>query len=110
MILRNLSILEILYCANRVYLWCVFASNPIVLIKGNMNTRRNAAGRLEEKVSNAGAPTNDEKLSPLEENANIYQAPTNPPPMTKKEMRDILDQMDKARLLKYKPRQFMPKL
>ena len=33
-----LSFLEILYRAIRVYLWCAFASNPIVVIIGRMST------------------------------------------------------------------------
>ena len=61
-----------------------------------MNTRRNAAPRLEKKVSNAGAPPHDEHVTPLKENANVEQAPANPPPMTKAEMRSILSHMAQA--------------
>ena len=43
-----------------------------------MNTRKNAARRLEEEVANTGAPRHDEKVPPLEENANVEQAPTKP--------------------------------
>ena len=55
-----------------------------------MNTRRNVARRLEEEVANAGALTYNEKVPPLEENVNVDQAPTSPPPMTEAEMRAIL--------------------
>ena len=55
-----------------------------------MNTRRNAARRLEAKVSNVGDPPHDDKVPPLEENANVDQAPTYPPPMTEAEMRLFL--------------------
>ena len=61
-----------------------------------MNTRRNAAQRLEEEVANAGTPSPYKQLHPLEENSNGYQAPANPQPMTEAEMRDILYQMAKA--------------
>ena len=40
-----------------------------------------------------GVPPRDEKVPPLEENINIDQASTNPPPMTEVEMRVILVQM-----------------
>ena len=46
-----------------------------------MNTRTNAAGRLEEEVANAGAPPQDWQVPPLEENAYVGQAPADPPPM-----------------------------
>ena len=55
-----------------------------------MNTRRNAAQRHKEEVANAGAPPHDEQVPPIEENANVYQAPDNPPPMIEVEMRSIL--------------------
>ena len=66
------------------------ASNSIVVFIGNMNTRRNVARRIGEEVANAGAPPHDEKVPPLEENANVDQAPANPPPMTEAEMRAII--------------------
>ena len=37
-----------------------------------------------------------EQVPPLEENANVDQAPDNPPPMKKAEMRAILSQIDQA--------------
>ena len=85
--------MEILYCAVRVYLWCVFASNPIVVLIESINTHRNAARRLEEEVSNAEAPPHGDQVPPLEENVNVEQAPTSPPPMTEAEMRAIRAQM-----------------
>ena len=61
-----------------------------------MNTRRNAAGRLEEEFSNAGAFPHDEQVAPLEVDANVERSLDNPPPMTKAEMRSTLSQMDQA--------------
>ena len=61
-----------------------------------MNTRTNAARRLEEEVANVGDPPHDEQVPPLEENAIIDQALSNPPPMTEVEMRSILAQMYQA--------------
>ena len=61
-----------------------------------MNTRRNAARRLEEEVSNAEAPPHGDQVPPLEEDANVEQAPANPPPMMETEMRDIISQIDQA--------------
>ena len=43
-----------------------------------MNTRRNSTRRLEEEVSNVGDPPHYEQVPPLEENANVGQAPANP--------------------------------
>ena len=54
-----------------------------------MNTQRNAARRLEEEVDNARAPPHGDQVPPLEENANVDQATTNPPPMTEADMRAI---------------------
>ena len=85
--------MDILYRADRVYLWCAFASSPIVVLIRSMNTRRNVARILEEEVANAGALTYNEKVPPLEENVNVEQAPTSPPPMTEAEMRAIRAQM-----------------
>ena len=58
------------------------ASNHIVVLIGIMNTRRNSTRRLEEEVSNVGDPPHDKKLPQLQENANVDQAPANPPSMT----------------------------
>ena len=83
--------MEILYHANRVYLWCAFESNHIVVPIGSMNTRRNAARRHEGEVAIVVASPHDEQALPLEENANIDHASSNPPPMTEVEMRSIRD-------------------
>ena len=82
--------------AIRVYLWCAFASNPIVILIGRMNTRRNVTRRLEEEIANAGAPPRDRQVPPLEEDANMEQAPANPPPLTDENIRIALLQMDHA--------------
>ena len=68
----------------------------MVVIIGSMNTQRNVVQRLEEEVANAGAPPHNEEVPPYEEDANVEQAPANPPPMTKAEMRSILAQMDQS--------------
>ena len=85
--------MEILYRAIKVYLWCAFASNPIVVPIGKMNTLRNATRTLEEEISNEGAPPCDEKVAPLEEDANMEQAPVNPPPLMDGDIRDSLIQL-----------------
>ena len=61
-----------------------------------MNTQRNAIRRLEKEVANEGAPPHYEQVPPLKENANVDQAPANPPPMMKVEVRSIIDQMAQA--------------
>ena len=61
-----------------------------------MNTRRNRAQRLEEEVSNMGAPPHDEQVPPLEEKAIVDQAPANPPPITEADIRAILSHMYQA--------------
>ena len=88
---------------------CAFTSKPIVLIIGIINTRRNMARKLEEEVANAGAPPCGDQVPPLEENANVDQAPANPLP-TEAGMRGIVAQMAQALLLKHKLRRFKPKL
>ena len=62
--------MEILYRANKVYLWCDFASNLIIVLIGRMNAQRNATRRLEKEIANVGAPPHGEKVPPLEEKAN----------------------------------------
>ena len=51
------------------------------MLIGSMDILRNEARRLEEKVSNAGAPPYDEQVPPLEENANVDQSLDKPQPM-----------------------------
>ena len=58
--------MEILYRADRVYLWCDFASNPAAVHIRSMNTRKNGDRRLEEVVASAGSPPHDEQVLPLE--------------------------------------------
>ena len=67
---ESLSFFKILYHAIRVYLWCAFASNPIVVLIGRMNTRRNAAQRLEEDIDNAADHPHSEEVPPLDEDVN----------------------------------------
>ena len=40
-----------------------------------------------------GAPPHDEQVPPLDENANVDQAPANPPTMMEAEMRAIIPQI-----------------
>ena len=54
------------------------------MLIGSINTRRNVARRLEEEVANAGAPSHDEQVPPLEENANDDQALANPIPIQRR--------------------------
>ncbi|TMW82940.1 hypothetical protein EJD97_003784 [Solanum chilense] len=42
-----------------------------------MNTRRNATGRLDREIANAGVPPRDDQVPPIEEVANDYQTPVN---------------------------------
>ena len=70
--------------------FCIY---PIVVIIGSMNTRWNAARRLEEEISNAGVPPHGEKVPPLEEDANVEQAPVNPPILMDENIRTALLQM-----------------
>ena len=79
--------MKILYRENRVYLWCDFTSIPIVVLIRRLNTRRNEARRLEEEIFNAGAPSPGEQVTPLEEDTNIKQRPTNPLPLTDENIR-----------------------
>ena len=61
-----------------------------------MNTQRNASRRLEEEISNAGVPPRGEQVPPLEEDANVEQAPTNPPSFMDENIRTALLQMYQA--------------
>ena len=74
-------------------MWCSFASNPIVVIIGRMNTRRNVAQRLEEEIANVGALSCGEKVPPLEQDVNVEQEPLDPPPFTDKNIRTSLLQL-----------------
>ena len=61
-----------------------------------MDTRRNVARILVEEISNAGAPPRGEKVPLLEEDANVDQAPVNPPPLTDGDIRASLIQLAQA--------------
>ena len=52
-----------------------------------MNTQITATRRLEEEISNPGAPPRGYQVPPLQEDANDVQAPVNPPPLTDGEIR-----------------------
>ena len=54
-----------------------------------MNTRRNAARKLVVDIADAGAPPHYDQVPPLHKNANVGQAPANPPTMIEAEMRAI---------------------
>ena len=61
-----------------------------------MNTRRNAVRRLEEEIVHAGYPPHGEQVPPLEEDANVEQAPSNPPFLIGENIRTTLLQMSQA--------------
>ena len=60
-----------------------------------MNTLRNKAQRVEDEISNVGAPPRGEQVPPFEDYANVDQAPANPLP-TEAGMRGIVAQMAQA--------------
>ena len=72
---------------------CGFASNPIIVLIGSMNTQKECGWRLEEEIANAEAPPRGEQVPPHEEEANIDQAPVNPPPLTDGDIRAALFQL-----------------
>ncbi|XP_069148114.1 uncharacterized protein [Solanum lycopersicum] len=63
---------------------------------GRMNTRMKVALRLEEEIAYAGAPPHGYQVPPLEEDANIEQAPVIPPPLMDENIRAALLQMAQA--------------
>ena len=67
------------------YFCCAYASNLVGVSIGCMNTRRDATRRVEEEISNAGAPPYGDQVSLLEEDANMEHAPAHPPTLTDKE-------------------------
>ena len=85
--------LEILYHAVRVYLWCAFASNHIVVLIGKTNTRRNAARKGNCQCRNS---SHGDQVPPLEEDAKMEHAPVNPPYLTNENIRAALLQMAQA--------------
>ena len=75
-----------------------------------MNTRRNAARRLEEDISNAGVPPHGVYVLPLEEDVNDEQAPVNPHPLTDENIRADYSNLSKKLLTKHKHPLLKPKL
>ena len=71
--------MEAKYHAFGVLTLCDFASNPLIVIIA-MNTRRNAARRLEEEIANAGVPPCGDQVPSLKEDANVDQARAIPQP------------------------------
>ena len=55
-----------------------------------MNTLRNKAQRVEDEISNVGAPPRGEQVPPFEDYANVDQASDNPPPLTVGDIRTSL--------------------
>uniref|UniRef100_UPI0033982369 hypothetical protein n=1 Tax=Acinetobacter baumannii TaxID=470 RepID=UPI0033982369 len=58
-----------------------------------MNTRRNATRRLEEDISNAGAPPCGDQVPPLGEAVDDDHTPLNPPALTNENIRVDLFQI-----------------
>ena len=58
-----------------------------------MNTRSNAGRSLKQESSDAGSPLRGDQVPPLEEDANVDQAMTNPPPLTDRDIRHSLIQL-----------------
>ncbi|TMX05627.1 hypothetical protein EJD97_014012, partial [Solanum chilense] len=52
--------------------------------------------RLEDEIASAGAPPRGEQVPPLEEDANVEQAPANPLSLTDENIRTALLQMAQA--------------
>ena len=67
----------------------------MVLIR-RINTRRNAARRLEEEIANVGAAPHGDQVPPLEEDAYMEHAPINPPPLTDEAISSSLFQMSQG--------------
>ena len=67
-----------------------------------MNTRRNAARRLEEEMSNAGVTRRGDQVPPLGEDVNDDQVAVNPPPFMDKNIRLMYSKFPKALLPKHK--------
>ena len=67
-----------------------------------MNTRRNVEQRLEKETTNVGAPLRGEQVPPLEEDANMEQAPVSHPPLTDGDIRVSLIHWLKQPLFKPK--------
>ena len=61
-----------------------------------MTTRRNAAGRLQEEISNAGVPPHGDQVPFIEKDINVDQAPVNPSPLIDDIIRANLFKMAQA--------------
>ncbi|TMW97867.1 hypothetical protein EJD97_004878 [Solanum chilense] len=61
-----------------------------------MNTRRTAARRLDEEISNAGVSPRGNQVPPLEEVPNDDQAPVSPPLLTDGDIRVAFLEMAQA--------------
>ena len=61
-----------------------------------MNTRRNAARRLEEAIADVGDPPRDDQLPLLEKGENDDQASVNPPYLMDENIRAALFKMAQA--------------
>ena len=59
-----------------------------------MNTRRNAAKRLQKEIGNVGAPPHGDQIPPLEEDCYMEHDPDNPPPLMDENIRNVLLQME----------------
>ena len=66
------------------------------MLIGRSNTRRNKERRIEEEIANAGGPPRGEQVPPLEEDATMEQAHVNPPPLTDRDIRVALIQLDQS--------------
>ena len=60
------------------YTLCVLSPKPSIVVRC-MNTRREAARRLDEEIANVRVPPHGNQDHPLEEVANDNQAPGKPP-------------------------------
>lgn len=95
--LRNHSLSWKCYVVQIEYTYGVLLHlNPIVVLIGSMNTRRNAVQIFEENVANAGVHPHDDQIPPLDENANVDQDLIDPSSMKEEEMRVVIYQMAQA--------------
>ena len=80
----------------------LLSPKPCIDVIG-MNTRRNAAWRIDAEIANEWVPPRGNQVPPLEEVANDDQALSNPPAMTNGHIRDDFLQMAMPLVLKHKP-------
>ena len=103
--LRNHSLSSKSYIVSLENTYGVFLNLMLLL-----RTQRNAARRLEEEITNVGAPPHGHQVPPLKQGANMEQAPVNPPPLKDENIRTTLLQMDQIIPLKHKRPRIKPKL